>query len=166
MTKLILFLKKIGVEVVVVFFYILLINNYLGNVDTTINADGEGYYDYLPSAFIHNDLQRNNATIEQDTALYDRISKYGFYVDYHGYKVNKYPCGTAVLESPFFFFAYLTTPLEYNDNDGYQSPFQKAVFYSTLFYLFLALFFFGRSLRLFNINRVVIILLQILLVFE
>jgi len=33
----------------VVLTYLFIINNYIGNADKTINADGIGYYDYLPS---------------------------------------------------------------------------------------------------------------------
>jgi len=111
MDKLIHIIKGIIVELIIVFLFIFLINNYLGNVEKTMKADGVGYYDYLPSTFIHHDILRKNFTVEQDPSLYNRISKYDWYVNYKGFKVNKYACGTAVLESPFFFYTYLTTPL-------------------------------------------------------
>ncbi len=166
MKRILQLLSCVGRETIIIFLYILLLNNYLGNPDKTIYADGRGYYEYLPSLFIYHDLHRKNSEADVDTALYQRISKHNFYVDYNGYKVNKYPCGTAVLELPFFLFAYFTTPLENNDLDGYQRPFQIMVFYAAIFYLFLALLFLAGILRLFNINKVVIFLVQLLFVFS
>lgn len=166
MKKLIWFIKGFGAEILIVFLYILLINNYLGNTDKTMNADGVGYFDYLPSIFIHHDIARFDATPEQNPELYKRISKLAFYVDYKDFKVNKYPVGTAVLEFPFFLATYLTTPLNGTDMDGYQRPFQLAVFYAAIFYLFLTLVFFYKLLFLFKIKKHLILLLQILLVFS
>ena len=48
-----LFLPKERIEI---FGFIFSINNYIGNVEKTINADGIGYYDYLTSIFIYNDF--------------------------------------------------------------------------------------------------------------
>jgi len=166
MAKAILLLKNIGVEIFIVFLYILLINNYLGNAEKTMNADGVGYYDYLPSLFIHHDMLRNNAKAEKDTVLYERISSYAFYVDYQGFKVNKYPCGTAVLEAPFFFYTYLTTQKNGNQADGYQTSFQITIFHAALFYLFLTLFFLALLLKLYHIRKPIIIITQLLLVFS
>lgn len=55
--KLIKFCSKyLLIEIVIIFSFILPINNYLGNVDKSINSNGVGYFDYLPSIFIHNDF--------------------------------------------------------------------------------------------------------------
>lgn len=159
-------IRNIAIEILIIFLYILLINNYLGNADKTINADGEGYYEYLPSLFIHHDILRKNSTAEQDTMLYERISKNAFYVNYKSYRVNKYPCGTAVLEAPFFLYTYLTTPMAGNDNDGYQLAFQKTVFHAAIFYLFLSLIFLAAILRQYQIRRWIIIITQLLFVFS
>ncbi len=131
-------LKNIIVEVLILFSLVFLINNYIGNVDKTISSDGIGYYDYLPSLFIHHDFIRKDRPEQEDSLLYSRINSNPIissnkYVDYNGYKVNKYPCGTALLQLPFFSFTYLTTELSGDQNDGYKRPFQKSVFYSTLF---------------------------------
>jgi len=75
MDKLIHIIKGIIVELIIVFLFIFLINNYLGNVEKTMKADGVGYYDYLPSTFIHHDILRKNFTVEQDQSLYNKILK-------------------------------------------------------------------------------------------
>jgi len=55
-----LILGSIINELLIIFLFIFLINNYFGNADETIKADGVGYYDYLPSLFIHHDLVRKD----------------------------------------------------------------------------------------------------------
>jgi hypothetical protein len=125
-------LKLIGVEGLIIFALIFTFNNYIGNVKKTISADGEGYYDYLPSLFIHHDLIRNDIPFSKDSVFYSRLANPP-YVSYGDFKVNKYPCGTAVLQLPFFMYSYFTTLRENNSTDGYQFPFQKAIFYSAIF---------------------------------
>ncbi len=159
-----LILKSLIIEAFIIFTYIFLINNYIGNVDNTINADGIGYYDYLPSIFIHNDLIRKDIPIQEDSSAYNRINALGVYVDYEGYKVNKYPSGTALLQLPFFIFTYLTTDLKDADKDGYQRPFQKTVFHAALFYLFLSIIFLRKTLEQFEIKKYSIVFAQVLLV--
>lgn len=157
------FLKSILGEIIIIMIFIFVINNYIGNVKKTINADGIGYYDYLPSIFIYHDLVRKDYPFYKDSTLYSRVSAFGGYVDYNGYKVNKYPCGTAILQLPFFTWAYLTADLEGNNHDGFQLPFQRSVFYAAVFYLFLALFFLKKILELYGIRKIYIIVCQLLL---
>ncbi len=159
-----LIIKSVIIEVFIIFIYILLIDIYIGNVKKTIKADGVGYYDYLPSLFIHHDLIRKDIPVQKDTILYDRITSLQVYVNYDEFKVNKYPCGTAVLQLPFFACAYLKTDLEGNKSDGYQVPFQITIFHAAIFYLFLSIFFLKKILILFDIKKYTIILCQLLLV--
>jgi len=163
--KILLFTIKYFInEVIIILGFILLINNYIGTVDNTINADGIGYYDYLPSIIIHHDLLRKNDSILENPSLYNRINSIGAYVDYNNLKVNKYPCGTALLQLPFFTYAYLTSIPEGDINDGYQRPFQKTVLYAAIFYLFLSILFLKKILVLYDIKKHIIIFCQIILV--
>lgn len=157
-------LKFIIVEVIIIFGLIFSINNYIGNVEQTINADGVGYYDYLPSLAIHHDLVRKNNPFKDTPDLYYRIDSTSVYVDYKDFKVNKYPCGTALLQLPFFTFAYLTSDLESTIHDGYQKPFQKAIFYAAIFYLFLSLLFLKKILSLYDVKPYIIAFSQLILV--
>jgi hypothetical protein len=157
-------LKYFICEFFIIFSFIFLINNYIGNVDKTINADGIGYYDYLPSIFIYHDLLRKNNSILEDSNLYKRINSTGLYVDFNNFKVNKCPCGTALLQLPFFTYTYFTTNLNEDINDGYQKPFQRTVFYSAIFYLFLSILFLKKILILYNIKNYIIFVCQLLLV--
>jgi len=158
------FLKTIIAELVIVSLYLFIINNYIGKTDKTINADGIGYYDYLPSIFIYKDINRKDISITDDSLLYQRINSLGVYVECENYKVDKYPCGTALLQLPFFATTCLITNRA-NDNDGYQSPFQKTVFHAAIFYLLLSIFFLKKLLKLYDIKGYAIFFAQLLLVF-
>jgi hypothetical protein len=159
------FIKAIIVEVFIIFCLIFLINNYFKNETVTIKADGIGYYDYLPSIFIHHDLIRKDIVNQHDQCFYKRIDLLSVYLDYDGHKVNKYPCGTSILELPFFASTILTTHLEGNDNDGYQLPFQISIFHAAIFYLSLSIFFLKKILELYDIRRSIIIFSQVIFVF-
>lgn len=157
--------KYILPELLIVLVYVLLINLKVGSVETYIKADGVGYYDYLPALVIHHDLIRNNKPEATNPDLYQRIQKENVYVPYHGYLIDKYPVGTAVLQSPFFLFTYFTTSLSGEPDDGYQKSFQKTVLYAAVFYLFLGLIFLRKLLTFYDIKKWIIIFLQVLAVF-
>ena len=102
MSKIQSFIKEIGSELLIIFLFIFLLNTLIGKEDVKINADGIGYYDYLPSLFIHHDFIRKDISVSKDLNYYKRINSLEIYNDYHNRKLNKYPCGTAILQSPFF----------------------------------------------------------------
>jgi len=159
------FLKSISNELLIIFLLVFVINNYLGNMDETIKADGTGYYDYLPSVFIHHDIIRYNDDQNISHNKYERINSLDVYVNYKNSKVNKYPCGTAILESPFFLITYFSQPKSVSINNGYQVPYQHAVFYAAVFYLFLTLVFLKKILWLYKCSNTTIVFSQLLLVF-
>ncbi|NVO21001.1 MAG: hypothetical protein HXX13_14970 [Bacteroidetes bacterium] len=158
-------LKSVFNEILIVFLFIYLINNFLGNVEQRINSDAKGYYDYLPSIFIFHDFVRHNTTRELNPEKFKRIDKFGVYNDYGKQRVDQYTCGTAVLESPFFLAAWKLNEDVGEAGYGYNKPFQHCVFFAALFYLFLALFFFKKLSQSYNIRRSTIIISQLLLVF-
>ena len=151
-------------EVALLLLFVLLIRTGPMKTETVINADAVGYYDYLPSLFIFHDFVRKSEPVRSNPGLYRRLEKEGVYVNYKGFKVDKYPVGTALLQWPFFCVAYLATPLDGNSGDGYQKPFQQAILLATLFYLFLGIFFLRKVLELYNIGKPVILLSQFLMV--
>lgn len=128
--------------------------------ESRISSDGFGYYDYLPSLFIHHDIVRKDDSI--NSAKYERINKQIGYSNYKDKKINKYHCGTAVLITPFFLVTHLLYPGEHT---GYEWAFQITVLLSTLFYLLFALYFLKKLLLTYGIKQNVIRSLQIVLVF-
>lgn len=157
--------KYFLIELMIIYGFLLTVKTYVGYADETIKSDGIGYYEYLPSLFIHHDFVRKDIPFSQNPSFYDRIEKPGPYVEYNDYRVNKYPCGTAILQLPFFTYAYLTTDLADSPEDGYQQPFHQAIFYATIFFLFLGVFMLKKIMQLFKIPYYLILFSQVLLVF-
>lgn len=156
---------KIFNELLILFLFIFVINNFLGNEDVRINSDGKGYYDYLPSIFIYHDFVRYDCNKKECPERYSRIDKMGFYNSYKDGKVNKYSCGTAILESPFFLTTFLFNERTHTEDEAYQTHYQHAIFYAALFYLFLALLFLKALLKLYAISPPIITTMQLSLVF-
>ncbi len=159
------YFKEIGSELLIIFLFLFLLNNLVGKPDSKINADGIGYYDYLPSLFIHSDFLRNDKSIKADTVFYSRINSLNIYNDYLDRKLNKYPCGTAILQSPFFLFTYFTTTINNNNLlSGYEEPFQKTIFFAAIFYLFFGIYFLKKLLELYKIEKSIISFIQLIVV--
>ena len=161
MTKALPTLKYIALELLLVFVLVFTVNNYIGVNRHRIWADGAGYYDYLPSIFIYHDIDRHKTPYTPGTEKYKRIEKEGNYVNYKGYKVNKYPVGTALLIAPFFL---INQYFEDANATGYEESFQNCVYYAAVFYLFFALLYFKKILKLYNIKKWTIFFMQLLLV--
>ena len=150
-------------EALIVVALLFILNNYMGYEKKTIKADGQGYYEYLPALFIYGDFPcRSDVESQRD---YSRINEFGFYLEYKGERINKYPCGTAVLISPFFCYAHLTAKSSGFANDGFSRPYQNSVFYAAVFYLFLGLVFLRKLLKLYHLHWGNIFLMQFLIVF-
>lgn len=150
-------------ELIVIILFLFCINNYVGYTPKVINADGIGYYEYLPSTFIHKDIKRLNRPIKNDSLLYNNLNKRSNYTVYGNYMVNKYPVGTSILQAPFFAIAYFNTERNNTVHDGYQPPFQNAILISSIFYLFLSLFLMKRILYLYEIEWPIILLCQVVM---
>lgn len=105
-----------------------------------IRSDGFGYYVYLPAIFIYNDIHfhfidqwdQKQTLKDYDTknlTLWSGLSKTD-----RGY-VDKYPIGTALLETPFFLLALGASSFFYKSPNGFESIFQYANVLSSIFYL-------------------------------
>jgi hypothetical protein len=151
-------------EAIIIFLLVLTFNNVLGRFEVVIKSDGVGYYDYNPSIFIHHDLIRNSSDSIHNPDLLNRVRAIGnhIYVDYQGRPLNKYAVGTSVLQLPFFLFAYTVSGA---NSTGYEQIYQDSIFASGLFYLFCSLLLIRLLLISIKINRWIIFISQILLVF-
>ncbi len=106
-----------------------------------INADGRGYYEYLPALFIYKDLHFSYIDTLK-TAYYEiEHNKLLYKYQENGLRINKYFVGTAVLQSPFFLIAHFTTSKgdHVHPDDGFSLPYQKGVWYAAIFYMFLGM---------------------------
>ncbi len=107
-----------------------------------IEADGKGYYAYLPAVFIYHDLNFGFFDPIEKEKYYDPNGYYDYRANGgNGEYINKYYSGTAVAELPFFLGAHLLTRITGGDADGYSKYYLMSVSIAALFYLFIGLFF-------------------------
>jgi hypothetical protein len=118
-----------------------------------IEVDGKGYYAYLPAVFIYNDL---------NFGFFDRIEKEEYYNEnlYYDYRsssngktINKYYCGTAVTQVPFFLVAHVLSYLLDFKMDGYSKLYPIAINIAGLFYLLVGLYYLGLTLKSFGVSE-------------
>jgi hypothetical protein len=97
-----------------------------------ITSDAEGYYQYLTAIFIKHDITDQ---------------PYSFYLE-DGRLFNKYTCGVAMLEMPFFLGAHSYVLLKYPERaTGKTLDYVHGLQLSTAFYLIAGMFFLYYFLR-------------------
>ncbi len=94
-------------------------------------SDAEGYYEYLPFYFIFHDI----------THICYAVPVAG------GMTFDKYPCGVALLEMPFFLVAHLYNQIFGFIDDGVTSVYGMSIWIAAVFYVYAGL------VMLFNILR-------------
>jgi len=117
-----------------------------------IEHDIHHYYGYLPAQFILDDIK-----IEKSDYQYEE-GKYWFWqVPTNGGKrVFKMTCGLAVLYSPFFFIGHQVAIWFDYPATGFSEPYKFFLLLSSLFYLFVGLFFVRKLLKKFDFSENVI----------
>ena len=151
-------------EAFVILALLLVINNYLGNQELVIKADGKGYYDYLPATFIYHDLNFH-FTDTLKTDFYDQKSySSGYLKTVNGKQIDKYFPGVSFLWAPFFLGAHYYALNNDVVADGYSWPYQRGIFYAAIFYLWLGLLYLRKLLTGLKINPILILVVQLLLV--
>jgi hypothetical protein len=99
---------------------------------STYWADQGGYYFYLPLLF--------NYQLDVQSIPEDLDNKYGegFHVDHGNNTVtNIYPCGVALLQTPFFISASIYYYYNHQKVTGFEKGFQNASIIGLSFYLLL-----------------------------
>jgi hypothetical protein len=130
---------------------------------SVIAFDAKGYYAYLPAVFIYQDLKWD--FVEKEWGKYYPGPHYYDYRDFNGHRVNKYYCGVAVMQSPFFFSAMLYSYLFGYPVDGFSVPFHISVSIASCFYFALGIYFLARLLILFGIRRAIVAGILVLIAF-
>lgn len=132
-----------------------------GGSQVPISWDVAGYYWYLPSLFIYQDLrhQRFDDSVSKQYGMSGGSSHtrpYG-----HG-RVLQYSCGMTVLYSPFFFAAHaLAKPLGF-PADGFSRPYQFAIALGSVLVAILGLGLYRRFLLRYFSDGVVALTLLVL----
>lgn len=131
------------------------------NNSDIIKWDCYGYYLYLPSIFIYDDPGlKNQVWIDTlQNRYHPTESFYQVRNGQDGMRSVKYPCGSAILWSPFFFAAHLLAePLGY-PADGLSPPYNWAVLIAGILYAFIGLWFLRKVLLHFFSDHIAAILM-------
>lgn len=132
-----------------------------------IGGDGLGYYSYLPARYIYHDTNYdfkwfNNVYNDNYIGGFSNPED-NFLVQYKEKRINKYYPGLSVLWTPFFAVAHVSAKLFGYNADGYSMPYQVAIAFASLCYLFLGLFYLRKLLqKLFN-NELVALIIPIVI---
>ncbi len=119
--------------------------------------DIEGYYHYLPAAFIRGDLQDLSYVAHIDSILHADGSQSRFGIHVHPgtrHDVIKFSCGTALFELPLFLVAHAYASLQDQyPADGYSLPYQLSIYLSTVLFVSLGLWTLRSFLRRHSTER-------------
>lgn len=132
-----------------------IISNFIGpNTyrEVIIDGDGSGLYAYLPAIIIHKTIDFTPVfEFEKSRRAPDYMGHY-----FHSYEkilINKFSCGTALLQLPFFLIAYLLSLLIGLETDGYNVIFQYSVALSAIFWAFIGLIYFVKLATLYGVKK-------------
>ncbi|HTL80812.1 MAG TPA: hypothetical protein VL651_03860 [Bacteroidia bacterium] len=138
--KILKFLSRNCIFILMLFSVWLMANLHGGRSTfrNVIISDGKGYYGYLPAVFIYHDLNfQFFDTIENK--YYEGGTKYDYRSFANGKHIDKYFCGEAVLQSPFFIMGMIATKFSDQPYDGYSRYLVLCFLLGALFYLWLGL---------------------------
>ncbi len=123
------------------------------NWQSILEADAKGYYSYLPAVFIYHDLNFGFFDHIEKEKYYNENRYYEYRIGSHDKVINKYYCGTALLELPFFCVAHGITTASGGDADGYSRLYPIMITVAALFYLFIGLLFINSTLKLYGVGE-------------
>ena len=138
----------------IVYFFI-----YITGVQKVISWDALGYYLYLPSTFLYDDVPMDKY------ALYDQLIKqydlsgtfYQINKTATGHFINKYSMGMAVIYAPFYFIGDLIALLTEYPRDGFSIPYQLSLQIGGFIYTVLSVILVFKLLSKFYSQAVVTI---------
>jgi len=117
-----------------------------------IDGDGSGLYAYLPAIFIYKTVDFTPVfEFEKSRRPPDYMGHN--YHQINGTLINKFTCGTALLELPFFLLAWLLSLLLGMPADGYNLLFQYATAVSALFWVWVGIYYFVQLAYLYGIKK-------------
>lgn len=162
-----LLLRSLWGEFLLILFFLIVSNNFLTKRDNLIEADGRGYYEFLPAAFIYKDLHFKYLDTLKTEFYDDELVARTFYTKLeNGNRYDKYFIGTAILQAPFFAIGHFwaTNSTKYTA-DGFSTPYQISIYIAALFYAFLGLIFLRLILKSYQVNKTWILVAQFGVVF-
>lgn len=117
--------------------------------------DAFGYYMFLPSTFIYEDSKELKWIPAIDSTyhltgghLYQAMQLES------GTFTNRYLCGVALMESPFFFAGHALAKITDSPQDGFSWPYQYAIMFGAIFWAFVGFIFLRKVLLHFFTDEV------------
>ncbi|HAD33520.1 MAG TPA: hypothetical protein DCF44_03345 [Chitinophagaceae bacterium] len=156
----IFFIAALIIGFVYTFFY--------GYDKYTFYGDAVGYYSYLPSIFIYDNLGKvdsipTNMQIPSDVEWAMKYQREAGLKSESGHIINQYTCGMAILEWPFFMMAHASAKILDQPVNAYSWPYDYSIKLSSFVYLLLGFFFTYRILRRKVSSPIALITLALLL---
>ncbi len=142
---------------IIAIFVIILRTGLYNEKEKVIFEDVAIYYVYLPITIIYHDYTAVSIDRKENHLICTHPTSIGK-------RAIKYSMGMAVLYSPFFFIAHIYTHLFNLDALGYSMPYQLALLFSSIFYLFVGLLFLRRVLLMYFNQLVTSITLIVMVV--
>lgn len=133
--------------------------------EALLSWEAGGYYWYLPSVFIYQDLKGQGF---KDSILHKyqmtpaQDFQYGYKLNESGSYILRYPFGLAILELPYFFIAHIWAPMLGYPADGFSLPYQFMIFVGGMLIAFIGLYYLRRFLLAYFLDRTVAISLLLL----
>lgn len=126
---------------------------WVGSNRSPIKHDVSGYYVYLPSILIHQDvnaafLSENPEILHAGRFTYTKEDNTGY--------INKYPIGLAFAYLPFFLLAHFASLLFGYTADGYSTLYLIAMAFHPILYLGIGLHYLSKSLRFYFTDTAII----------
>jgi Dolichyl-phosphate-mannose-protein mannosyltransferase len=144
----------------------IIINNLLSFPGNILSWDVFGYYLYLPFKFIYHDI-----ALIDDSVIYSIIDQYNntssFYQAFKvetGNYVMKYSMGMSFFYAPFFFIGHFVAQIFEYPTDGFSLPYQYSLFFGSMLYSIIGIWFLLKILTKFFSKKIVVIV-SILIVF-
>lgn len=118
-----------------------------------IEADAKGYYAYLPAIFIYQDLNFEFFEEIEEEKYYNERLHYDYRAIANGKVFNKYYCGTALAELPFFLIAHALSDAFGFEMDGYSKLYLIFINIAAIFYVLIGLLYVDATLNLYDIGE-------------
>lgn len=128
-------------------------NNGKNGYNTT-TWDALGYYMYLPAQLVYGDVKELKWFPAIDSAYH--VSGGTFYQAIqleNGTYTNKYLCGVAIMELPFFYIGHGIAHITGSPQDGFSWPYQYAILFGAIFWATIGFIFLARVLLHFFDDR-------------
>lgn len=162
------YLSILAVGIILTVFLIQRFAYFTNNDRNGYNAtswDALGYYLYLPSTFIYDDVKELKWFPEKDSIY--QMSGGHFYQGIqleNGNYTFKYLSGVAIMETPFFFIGHQIAKWENEPQDGFSWPYQYAILFGAIFWFFIGLMILRKVLLVYFNEWVTAITLLLLCV--